>query len=130
MATAQLLPGPDADHLDPLFAGLQGHRRRQLVAANVAGPNRATVPGPSDVAAWKADRSSYGAYDMAGNVSEWTASFDADGTPVVKGGNFGNENADLTRRILHLSPLTRDARIGFRTAVDDNFAAPGPSAGL
>jgi formylglycine-generating enzyme required for sulfatase activity len=56
---------------------------------------------------------------MAGNVSEWTASFDADGNPVVKGGNFGNENADLTRRILHLSPLTRDARIGFRTAVDD-----------
>jgi formylglycine-generating enzyme required for sulfatase activity len=88
-------------------------------AANLAGPNRATIPGPSDVAAWKADRSPYGAYDMAGNVSEWTASFDADGTPVVKGGNFDNENADLTRRILHLSPLTRDARIGFRTAVDD-----------
>jgi len=87
-------------------------------AANLAGPNR-TVPGPSDVAAWKADRSPYGAYDMAGNVSEWTASFDADGNPVVKGGNFGNENADLTRRILHLSPSTRDLRIGFRTAVDD-----------
>lgn len=88
-------------------------------AANLAGPNRVTIPGPSDVATWKADRSPYGAYGMAGNVSEWTASFDADGTPVVKGGNFDNENADLTRRILHLSPLTRDARIGFRTAVDD-----------
>jgi formylglycine-generating enzyme required for sulfatase activity len=90
-------------------------------AANLAGPNpnRTAVPGPSDVATWKADRSPYGAYDMAGNVSEWTASFDADGTPVVKGGNFENENGDLTRRILHLSPLTRDARIGFRTAADD-----------
>ena len=90
-------------------------------AANLAGlnPNRTAVPGPSDVGTWKTDRSPYGAYDMAGNVSEWTASFDADGTPVVKGGNFGNENGDLTRRILHLSPLTRDARIGFRTAIDD-----------
>ncbi|MBV9997718.1 MAG: SUMF1/EgtB/PvdO family nonheme iron enzyme [Verrucomicrobia bacterium] len=87
-------------------------------AANLAGPNRVAVPGPGDVAAWKIDRSPYGAYDMAGNVSEWTASFDADGTPVIKGGNFGNENADLTRRILHLSPVTRDARIGFRTVID------------
>jgi formylglycine-generating enzyme required for sulfatase activity len=98
-------------------------------AANLAGPNRA-VPGPSDVAAWKVDRSPYGAYDMAGNVSEWTASVDADGNPVIKGGNFGNENANLTRRILHLSPLTRDARIGFRTAVDEKSVPSGPSAGL
>jgi formylglycine-generating enzyme required for sulfatase activity len=98
-------------------------------AANILTPLRG-VAGPSDVAEWKDDRGPYGAYDMAGNVSEWTASYQTNGEPVVKGGNFENESADLTRRILHLSPLTRDARIGFRTVVDEGTGPAGPTPGL
>ena len=73
-------------------------------------------PGWTEVGVWKVDRSPYEVYDMAGNVSEWTASDDGHGNPVVRGGNFRSDSGELTRRILHLSPETTDARIGFRTA--------------
>jgi hypothetical protein len=80
----------------------------------------AASSGPiwSQVGKWQRDRSPYGVYDMAGNVSEWTAPGDASGNPVVRGGNFRSENGELTRRILGLSPQTRDERIGFRTVAD------------
>jgi hypothetical protein len=73
-------------------------------------------PGWTEVGVWKLDRSPYGVCDMAGNVSEWTASDDGQGNPVVRGGNFRSDSGELTRRILHLSPETKDERIGFRTA--------------
>ena len=62
------------------------------------------------------DESVYGVRDMAGNVSEWTASVDP-GTvqPIVRGGNFGNPNADLSRRVSQGATTLSD-RIGFRTA--------------
>jgi Sulfatase-modifying factor enzyme 1/Domain of unknown function (DUF4388) len=75
--------------------------------------------GWTEVGVWKLDRSPYGVYDMAGNVSEWTASGDGQGNPVVRGGNFRSDSGELTRRILHLSPETKDERIGFRTARDE-----------
>jgi hypothetical protein len=86
-------------------------------AANLLG---ALQPGPgwTEVGVWKLDRSPYGVYDMAGNVSEWTASDDGQGKPIVRGGNFRSDSGELTRRILHLSPDTKDERIGFRTAHD------------
>jgi hypothetical protein len=74
--------------------------------------------GWTEVGVWKLDRSPYGVYDMAGNVSEWTATGDGQGNPVVRGGNFRSNSGELTRRILHLSPETKDERIGFRTARD------------
>jgi hypothetical protein len=86
-------------------------------AANIASPEKA-VAGPTEAGAWPLDRSAYGIYDLAGNVSEWTASFDQEGDPVVKGGNFNSDDADLRRRVLHLDLLTRDGRLGFRTAGD------------
>ncbi|MBV9490775.1 MAG: SUMF1/EgtB/PvdO family nonheme iron enzyme [Verrucomicrobia bacterium] len=98
-------------------------------AANIRVPER-EITGPSEVATWKVDRSPYGVYDMAGNVSEWTASFDANGEPIVKGGNFESDRADLTRRILRLSPLTTDARIGFRTVADEGTGPAQRSPGL
>ena len=86
-------------------------------AANLLG---SLQPGPgwTEVGIWKRDRSPYGVYDMAGNVSEWTASEDGPGNPVVRGGNFRSDNGELARRILHLSPETKDERIGFRTVSD------------
>ena len=64
------------------------------------------------------DRSPYGVLDMAGNVSEWTSSVDQSGNPIVRGGNFGNYSADITRRVTNQRSLTLSDRIGFRTVSD------------
>jgi Sulfatase-modifying factor enzyme 1/Domain of unknown function (DUF4388) len=61
------------------------------------------------------DRGPYGVFDMAGNVSEWTGSWD-ENQAVVRGGNFGNPNAEISRRVIKEDPLTLSDRIGFRTA--------------
>jgi Sulfatase-modifying factor enzyme 1/Domain of unknown function (DUF4388) len=74
---------------------------------------------PTAVASHAEDRSPFGVLDMAGNVSEWTDSWEANGTPVVRGGNFRNENGETTRRVIGVSPLAIDERIGFRTAASD-----------
>jgi Sulfatase-modifying factor enzyme 1/Domain of unknown function (DUF4388) len=72
--------------------------------------------GWSEVGQYSADSSPYGVRDLAGNVSEWTASDDGSGSPVVRGGNFMSEDGQLARRVVGLSPYTIDERIGFRTA--------------
>jgi Sulfatase-modifying factor enzyme 1/Domain of unknown function (DUF4388) len=72
----------------------------------------------SEVGRYSSDISPYGVRDLAGNVSEWTASDDGSGSPVVRGGNFMSEDGQLTRRVIGLSPYTIDERIGFRTAGD------------
>jgi hypothetical protein len=74
--------------------------------------------GWSEVGQYPGDSSPYGVHDLAGNVSEWTASDDGSGSPVVRGGNFMSEDGRLTRRVVGLSPYTLDERIGFRTAGD------------
>ena len=73
------------------------------------------------------DRSPYGVMDMAGNVSEWTATVEKRGPvdyPIVRGGNFGSETFDTTRRFDRLGDLEYKDRVGFRTVSD---AAPSPS---
>jgi Sulfatase-modifying factor enzyme 1/Domain of unknown function (DUF4388) len=72
----------------------------------------------SEVGRYSGDISPYGVRDLSGNVSEWTASDDGSGSPVVRGGNFMSEDGQLTRRVVGLSPYTIDERIGFRTAGD------------
>jgi Sulfatase-modifying factor enzyme 1/Domain of unknown function (DUF4388) len=72
----------------------------------------------SEVGRYSGDISPYGVRDLSGNVSEWTASDDGNGSPVVRGGNFMSEDGQLTRRVVGLSPYTIDERIGFRTADD------------
>jgi hypothetical protein len=70
----------------------------------------------SEPTAYLLDRSVYGVYDMAGNVSEWTETIDTkSGMPVVRGGNFGNSSAEITRRVVNQPCTTQSDRIGFRT---------------
>ena len=64
------------------------------------------------------DRSPYGVLDMGGNVSQWTSSVDPSGNPVIRGGNFGNFSADVTRRVTNQRSLTLSDRVGFRTVGD------------
>jgi formylglycine-generating enzyme required for sulfatase activity/CheY-like chemotaxis protein len=73
------------------------------------------------------DKSPYGVYDMAGNVSEWTDTL-VPGSPgdsvmfaVIRGANFktnSEEHVMLTHRITDYGPETRDYWIGFRCASD------------
>jgi hypothetical protein len=86
-------------------------------AANLYSEAQHTA-GWSEVGQYSVDLSPYGVRDLAGNVSEWTASDDGNGSPVVRGGNFMSEDGQLTRRVTGLSPYTIDERIGFRTAGD------------
>jgi formylglycine-generating enzyme required for sulfatase activity/DNA-binding NarL/FixJ family response regulator len=71
-----------------------------------------------------ADRSPFDVFGMAGNVSEWTASFDNDPRmasnkiPVIRGGNWRNPDYSLSRRVLLLTELQADDALGFRTAAD------------
>jgi formylglycine-generating enzyme required for sulfatase activity/DNA-binding NarL/FixJ family response regulator len=78
----------------------------------------------SPVDAKMGDRSPFGAVGLAGNVSEWTASFDEDPQaqgnriPVIRGGNWKNPDYSVTRRVLRLTSLQADDALGFRTASD------------
>jgi formylglycine-generating enzyme required for sulfatase activity len=73
------------------------------------------------------DKSPYGVYDMAGNVSEWTddivpsSRLQSVKVAVIRGANFktnGEAYAVLTYRNLIHPPGDRDFRIGFRCASD------------
>jgi formylglycine-generating enzyme required for sulfatase activity len=72
------------------------------------------------------DKSFYGVYGMAGNVSEWTdnlasGSIASEQVAVVRGANFKTnavDYVDLTFRNLRNAPLTRDFKIGFRCVSD------------
>jgi formylglycine-generating enzyme required for sulfatase activity len=70
------------------------------------------------------DASPFGVRGMAGNVSEWTATWapSEDGmggeVPVVRGGNWGNPEHIVTRRRAILDPLQQQDTLGFRTVSD------------
>ncbi|MFZ4774733.1 MAG: SUMF1/EgtB/PvdO family nonheme iron enzyme [Terrimicrobiaceae bacterium] len=75
------------------------------------------------VDAKKGDKSPYGMIGASGNVSEWTATIvnspEAGGkVPVIRGGNWKNGDASVTRRVLKLMDLQADDALGFRTASD------------
>jgi len=74
------------------------------------------------------DKSPYGVYDMAGNVSEWTDTLvassiiESEQVAVIRGANFqtnSEEHAMLTFRHADKAPATRDYWIGFRCASDN-----------
>jgi formylglycine-generating enzyme required for sulfatase activity len=78
----------------------------------------------SPVTGVKGDKSPYGVIGMAGNVGEWTDSWDTDPqspsakVPVIRGGNYTVVDHALTRRVLTLMELRSSPAIGFRTASD------------
>jgi formylglycine-generating enzyme required for sulfatase activity/CheY-like chemotaxis protein len=71
----------------------------------------------------KNDQSSFGVIGMAGNVSEWTATWTPDNRfPIVKGGNFSTPDVRLDRRLSPKDPKEEgidpgkvEDFIGFRT---------------
>ncbi|MEX1010031.1 MAG: SUMF1/EgtB/PvdO family nonheme iron enzyme, partial [Chthoniobacterales bacterium] len=70
------------------------------------------------------DVSPAGVRGMAGNVSEWTATMapHEEGmggeVPVIRGGNWGNPEHNITRRRAILDPLQQQDTLGFRTVSD------------
>ncbi|MGF1655406.1 MAG: SUMF1/EgtB/PvdO family nonheme iron enzyme [Verrucomicrobiales bacterium] len=92
------------------------------------------TPGPQstgvvDGYAWWApvdahpqDESPYNVRGMAGNVSEWTATWNTDEvgvrTPVVRGGNFATIDLGITQRQVHRPGESGYLSIGFRTVSD------------
>ncbi len=77
------------------------------------------------------DKSPYGVYDMAGNVSEWTddivpsSVLQSVKVAVIRGGNFktnSEEHAVLTYSHTDIPPDKRDSRIGFQCAGDQQPA--------
>ena len=80
----------------------------------------------SPVDAMPDDKSPYGVMDMAGNVSEWTATVERQGVldfPIVRGGNFGSDTFEATRRFDKLADQKSSDRVGFRTVSDSPPAA-------
>jgi len=76
------------------------------------------------------DTSTYGVRDMAGNVAEWTASWDATNKfPVIRGGSYhsvddtGQPDVKITRRVTGLFPEDSSGYLGFRTAASEETAA-------
>ena len=78
------------------------------------------------------DKSPYGVYGMAGNVSEWTdnivpsSRLQSVKVAVIRGANFktnSEEHAVLTYRNTNYVPATRDFWLGFRCASDTPPAA-------
>jgi formylglycine-generating enzyme required for sulfatase activity len=78
----------------------------------------------SPVDAVSTDVSAFKVYGMAGNVGEWTASFETDPkmtsskVPVIRGGNWRTPDYILTRRVLALPAGGNDNALGFRTVSD------------
>ena len=68
------------------------------------------------VDAIRGDRSPFGVIGMAGNVSEWTATWTPDNRfPIIKGGNFMSADVRLDKRSADHEPSKPEEHIGFRT---------------
>lgn len=97
---------PWGDHFDPSFCMMRDSR-----------PGK---PMPVAVGTFPADRSPYGVVDMAGNISEWTASAyrGQEGLFVLRGGSY-NSLSMMCRcdDLMHSPASYRFGHYGFRLAL-------------
>lgn len=76
------------------------------------------------VDAFMGDASPYEVIGMAGNLAEWTASWDDHETfpgyqvPVIRGGSHTSDGVEITRRVMLRDPAQGHSSVGFRTASD------------
>jgi formylglycine-generating enzyme required for sulfatase activity len=75
------------------------HPRRNLPWGTKLLPGMASVvvgrpTQAAAVGAFPTDRSPYGVLDLAGNVSEWTSTFNTIGMPYTRGGNWSETSAE------------------------------------
>lgn len=72
----------------------------------------------------KSDKSPYGVFGMAGNVGEWTATWDKEKKqPITKGGSFISADLRLDSRKI-LDPNVKNEAYGFRTVTHQKPAKP------
>ena len=86
--------------------------------------NSSQYPKPlkrTEVFAYPQDISPFGVVGMAGNVSEWTATTNADGTAVIRGGSWGEPEVQVTRRLVDHPREYRGNNVGFRCAADKDM---------
>ncbi|MEL6347686.1 MAG: SUMF1/EgtB/PvdO family nonheme iron enzyme, partial [Myxococcota bacterium] len=94
---------PWGDDADPVFACIRH--------------SRAGSPGgPAPIGAFPVDVSVYGCRDMAGNVREWTTSWQGEGEVVVRGGSWQDEMgamrcAHRAGQLAHRHELTTGFRL-------------------
>ena len=108
--------GNDATRISKVNTNADFNAQDGAAPARVDGYNRW-----SPVDAMTGDRSPYGVMDMAGNVSEWTATVTRKGLvdyPWIRGGNFGSQEFDALHRANSLDTLGSLDRVGFRTVSD------------
>jgi len=86
-------------------------------------PNHPNAKGTVDgfnfwnpVDAIKGDKSPFGVFGMAGNVREWTGSWDAQKKhPIIKGGSYMSTDVRLDQRTDTFEPSYYNESLGFRT---------------
>jgi formylglycine-generating enzyme required for sulfatase activity len=118
--------GPDGN-LYPWGNQVSSTANTSVVSMNTAGETSHPLGTQATVDANPGDRSYYGVYNMAGNVSEWTSNL-APGSrinsiqvAIIRGANFLSRLPDhekLTYRIAEYVPTTRQVWLGFRCASD------------